>query len=97
MHYTISSKNGSWKKVVLAVSDNVVNTMKAIAELLKLNHFGCLANTINLRAKNSLEMESVDVILEKMKQIVDPIIQSTTSAAEFVKKQKLLNREPNKT
>ncbi|GBM30143.1 hypothetical protein AVEN_78533-1 [Araneus ventricosus] len=43
-------------KIVLCVADNAANITKAIKEILQWMHFGCLAHTINLAVKDSLEV-----------------------------------------
>lgn len=87
---------GLQQKVVLVVSDNAANITKAVKDILHLNHFGCFAHTINLIAKDSLELEEVNTILDKVKQIVGHFKRSTTSMAKFMDQQKLLQNEPRK-
>ncbi|KAF2902321.1 hypothetical protein ILUMI_03859 [Ignelater luminosus] len=59
------------KEILLTVTDNNdANIKKAIETELKWEHFGCLAHTINLIVKDSLVLQPIQIILNKIRAIV---------------------------
>ncbi|GBN64396.1 Zinc finger BED domain-containing protein 1, partial [Araneus ventricosus] len=84
-------------KIVLCVSDNAANITKAIKEILQWRHFGCLAHTINLAVKNSLEVhENVKDLIKKIKSIVTHFKRSTKSSNKLTEIQKQNGLQPKK-
>lgn len=74
------------KKIRLVVSDNAPNVQNCIKEL-QLKNFGCFAHTINLIAKNSLNLPDVELFLTKLRAIVSHFRRSNTAIEKLLKYQ----------
>lgn len=83
-------------KILIIISDNAANIKKAIKEDLKYKHFGCYAHTLNLIAKDALELALP--VVEKVKTIVAFFKRSTSAMEKFLEQQRRLNKdkEPKK-
>lgn len=83
---TILQEWDLYKKVVLVVTDNASNMVKAITdEFGSDKHLGCFAHTINLIASKITDDDSVLPVIQKVKQLVT-FFKSSVKAADLLRK-----------
>ena len=72
---------------------NIVNAIK----LIELDHFPCIAHTLQLSIKKTLEVLQVHKILSRCKKLVEHFMKSTKETYNLREKQKMLqlpNHQP---
>ena len=82
----------SWKisdKVCGATTDNGRNIVNAIG-LLKIEHFPCVAHTLQLSIKNGLEVTRVQRVLGRCRKLVEHFRKSTKETYKLREKQEML-------
>ena len=88
----LSSLFDSWKisdKVCGATTDNGRNIVNAIG-LLKIEHFPCVAHTLQLSIKNGLEVTRVQRVLGRCRKLVEHFRKSTKETYKLREKQEML-------
>ena len=88
----------SWKitgKVCGAITDNASNITNAI-ELLGVEHFPCIAHTLQLSIKRGLEVPKVQHILGRCKKLVEHFKKSTKETYQLHEKQEMLKLPQHK-
>lgn len=87
-----------WKCKVNAVSkDNSAANMKIAAKTVNIPvHMGCFVQTLNLASGKALNVTEVHKYLTKMTSIIGYLRRSTTTAALFNQKQKMLQLPEHK-
>lgn len=85
------------EKVVMVVTDNAAN-MKAAIRLLRIDHFHCIAHTLNLVVRAGLQVFEVENILKKIKIIVEHFHRSPVATKKLISMQEQLkpNQKPLK-
>lgn len=83
-------------KILICVSDNAANITKAIKEVLKWKHIGCLAHTINLIVKLSLNGSHITSLLKKIRVIIGHFKHSSSSTQKLKEVQIQNGLEPKK-
>lgn len=83
-------------KIFLAVSDNANNIKNAITKDLGLKHLGCFAHTLNLIVNDSLKVEAIMEIINKIKTIVSHFRRSCSANKKLSKYQENEGKEPLK-
>lgn len=86
-------------KLLLCISDNAPNIVKAIKDVLQWKHFGCLAHTINLVVKGSIEderNENIRSLIQKIKSVVTHFKLSGKSNNKLMEIQKQIGLVPKK-
>lgn len=81
-------------KILVIVSDNANNIKAAVANELKMKHFGCFAHTINLILQDALKIPKE--LIEKIKTVVNHFKRSSISLEKLVSVQKSMGLEPKK-
>lgn len=73
-------------KVVVMVTDNGANIVKAVHDILGSNkHLPCFAHTLNLVAKHTMDFDDATILVTKIKTIVTFFKQSSIAANELRK------------
>lgn len=90
----VVSEWGLDKKVVLGISDNASNIVKAIKEVLQWNFLGCMAHTINLVVETAIK--HVEALLSKIKAIASHFKRSALSNEKLINYQRNSGLEPKK-
>lgn len=86
-----------WDCKVSALSTDNASNMKIAAQTAKIPvHMGCFAHTLNLASGKALNVNEVHKCLSKMRSIVGYFHRSTTAAALFNQKQKMLQLPEHK-
>lgn len=88
----LSSMFDSWKiseKVCGATTDNGQNIVNAVG-LLKIEHFPCVAHTLQLSIKHGLEVTRVQRVLSRWRKLVEHFNKSTTETYKLREKQEML-------
>ena len=94
----LSSLFDSWKisdKVCGATTDNGRNIVNAIG-LLKIEHFPCVAHTLQLSIKNGLEVTRVQRVLGRCRKLVEHFRKSTKETYKLREKQEMLKLPQHK-
>ena len=82
-------------KVFEATTDNGQNIVNAI-KLLSLEHFSCLAHTLQLAIKKVYAISKVHMIIARCKKLVEHFNKSTKETYRLRETQKMLHLEEHK-
>lgn len=83
----VAEEWGLEKKILLAVTDNASNIKSAIIKELGWNHFGCYAHTLNLVVQNSLSLDIIKDLIDRVKIIVGHFKRSPKATSLLIKTQ----------
>nr|XP_055059808.1 E3 SUMO-protein ligase ZBED1-like [Misgurnus anguillicaudatus] len=89
----VTQEWGIQGKVAACTTDNAKNIVKPVKDVLKWNHVGCMAHTLNLVVRHSLEGPDIQAIIQKVKNITEYMRKSTVAAAKLREIQKQMGQD----